>query len=488
LTGAVEVDLGNQHALVRRADGTVAAWGVNFAGQANVPPILNGVTAISAGGNHNLVITARPVVGSITPPVLTAVGGNVTLTVTATGAPLSHQWRHNGTNLPAGTNASLTIRNAAPQHGGAYEVLVTNPHGYNLASTFVSLPPPTITAQPQSRTVYRGEVVTFGVSASGFAPFTYQWFQNGSALTNETNATLVIATLDRDDAGTFKVEVTDLASGKVMSTDALLTVIDPRPHAIALRPVVDTSIFSARDNPQGVNTILSGTRQNGIRDRGLLRFELPFIPTNAVFETAALRLTPVRSPRSPTPSVFHLHRVLRPWGPEATWQSATSTTLWTTPGGAAGTDYVAAGIPGGYLFGSGHYVFGVTNELSADIAAWLHDPSSNHGWFLITDAENSIGSALHFGSSESENPPELFIRYSIPAPAPTIAAARRDSTNFVFEVQGSAGWFYHMQTREDVDHGLWAGFTNAPAGAGLTPIVITVPMTNSHQFFRAFRN
>ena len=64
---------------------------------------------------------------------------------------------------------------------------------------------------------------------------------------------------------------------------------------------------------------------------------------------------------------------------------------------------------------------------------------------------------------------------------------RRESTNFVFTIDGVAGWFYNIQTRDQVDRGIWAGFTNAPAGAGL-PIIITIPMTNSHRFFRAFRN
>jgi hypothetical protein len=125
--------------------------------------------------------------------------------------------------------------------------------------------------------------------------------------------------------------------------------------------------------------------------------------------------------------------------------------------------------------------------LLADINEWIRNPATNHGWFLISDAEGTVATARHFGSSESASPPELLIRYSFPAVAPTISNARRESTNFVFEVQGSAGWFYSLQIREFIDSGVWTAFTNVPAGAALTPIIITVPAMNSQQYFRAFR-
>jgi hypothetical protein len=75
----------------------------------------------------------------------------------------------------------------------------------------------------------------------------------------------------------------------------------------------------------------------------------------------------------------------------------------------------------------------------------------------------------------------------VPAEAPSIVRTRRDSTDFVFEINALAGWFYNIQRREELDRGGWEPFTNAPAGAGLAPVIISVPMTDSHQFFRAYR-
>ncbi len=489
LTNVVDFDVGNQHAVALLTDGTVAAWGDNPGGQTDVPWLLNGITGISAGGNHNLVITARPIIQSFTPPVMAQLGSNVTLTVVASGEPLSYQWQHNHASLFAATNASLTIENLDPSRAGNYAVYVVNSHGYNYAATSISRPPPNITAQPAGGTFFRGEIAILSAAVTGLPPFTYQWFRDGAAIPNETNAVITVPTSGREDSSVYHVRVTDTAGGVTISSNAQVTVFDPRPASVALRPVLDTSIYSSGTNPLGTATLLSGTRVNGIHDRALLRFDPTSVPTNAVIEAAMLRLALIRAPRGGgAESTFGLHRALRPWDADATWTNASSAVAWSAPGGAPGIDYATNDVAqASFSFGSGEYVFGGTNELLADIAAWIQNPAANYGWFLISAQEASGGSARHLGASESPTPPTLMLRYSVPAPAPTIHAARLESNNFVFTFDGAAGWIYNMETREEIDRGVWTAFTNAPAGAAQTPIVITVPLTNSHQFFRAFR-
>ncbi|MCI0674091.1 MAG: hypothetical protein L0Y64_26895, partial [Myxococcaceae bacterium] len=46
------------HSLALKADGTVVAWGLNFQGQATVPPGLSDVVAIAAGHGHSLALKA----------------------------------------------------------------------------------------------------------------------------------------------------------------------------------------------------------------------------------------------------------------------------------------------------------------------------------------------------------------------------------------------------------------------------------------------
>jgi alpha-tubulin suppressor-like RCC1 family protein len=51
------ISAGTAHSLALKNDGTVVAWGDNSSGQTNLPVGLTNVTAISAGGSHNLAVT-----------------------------------------------------------------------------------------------------------------------------------------------------------------------------------------------------------------------------------------------------------------------------------------------------------------------------------------------------------------------------------------------------------------------------------------------
>lgn len=69
-------------------------------------------------------ITAQPASRTVT------AGSAATFTVTATGdAPLSYQWRKNGSNIAGAASASYTISAAAASDAGDYSVVVTNPYG-----------------------------------------------------------------------------------------------------------------------------------------------------------------------------------------------------------------------------------------------------------------------------------------------------------------------------------------------------------------------
>jgi uncharacterized repeat protein (TIGR01451 family) len=86
----------------------------------------------TAGGTNPPSIYAQPVSRSAVP------GRSVTFTVGAAGAfPLSYQWQKDGTNLPAATNASLTLANIQAADAGLYSVRVTNNYGVALSSNAV---------------------------------------------------------------------------------------------------------------------------------------------------------------------------------------------------------------------------------------------------------------------------------------------------------------------------------------------------------------
>ena len=81
------------------------------------------------------VTTAPPVI--VTPPASQTVmtGSNANFSVTPGGSPpFSYQWKFNGGNLAAQTNATLSLTNAQPSDEGNYSVTVANAAGATTSS------------------------------------------------------------------------------------------------------------------------------------------------------------------------------------------------------------------------------------------------------------------------------------------------------------------------------------------------------------------
>ena len=108
-------------------------------------------------------------------------GQTATFSVTATGtAPLSYQWSFDTTNIVGATNATLVLPGVQLTNAGIYAVVVSNPAGSALSSnaTLTVLAPPAIISQPTNQMVYIGSTASFGVTASGTPPLSYQWSLN----------------------------------------------------------------------------------------------------------------------------------------------------------------------------------------------------------------------------------------------------------------------------------------------------------------------
>jgi hypothetical protein len=484
LAPVMDVQLGNSHAVVLYSNGVAAVW--DAFGLTPAPNGLSGVVGIAAGENHSLAISRRPLIFSISPSVLALAGESVTFEVAASGPPsLTYQWRRNGVNVSNGTNSSLIIPNMGSSDVGVYDVFVTNPYGSTLSpSTSLAFRPPTITSQPESITRYRGESAFFSVSATGSAPLTYQWFKGTESLGGATLPTLTVTNLRRTNAGSYRVVIGDSVGKSTTSATATLTIVDPTVTNLAvLAPVADTGIHSASGgNLIGVGSILAGTRRNGIVDRGLLRFDLSSIPTGVVIRSATLRLAVIRVPRFPANSDFSLYRMLRRWGEDADWGQATAGTAWSAPGGQEGVDYSGSKSSIRFVAGLGTYDFGPSSRMTEDIQAWLASPSANYGWMLKSDSENVGGSARHFGSRESTQPPQLLLQYGNPA-AVRLTNMMVEGGNLVFQFDAADGWFYRAEARVDPGTGVWTAVTNFPAGPART-LNVSAAINMPRSFYR----
>lgn len=96
-----------------------------------------------------------------------------------------------------------------------------------LTAGLLALPPvPPSVSTPAGVTATVGDTVQFTVTATGTAPFTYEWLFNGSPIVGNTSAatnTLILPVIMSDDAGDYSCRVTNVA-GFATSNPATLTV------------------------------------------------------------------------------------------------------------------------------------------------------------------------------------------------------------------------------------------------------------------------
>jgi hypothetical protein len=186
-------------------------------------------------------ITTQPTNRTVT------VGQTASFSVVASGtAPLSYQWRKNGTNISGATSASYTTpATVMADNGALFSVVVSNSAGSatsNNATLIVNAIAPTITTQPANRTVTIGQTASFSVVASGTAPLSYQWRKNGTNISGATSSSYTTpATVSSDNGATFSVVVSNSA-GSVTSNNATLTV-NPLPT-----PTI--SLLASKTNPK----------------------------------------------------------------------------------------------------------------------------------------------------------------------------------------------------------------------------------------------
>ena len=232
-------------------NGTPLSDGGHVSGFTNSTLTLTGVDASDEGtyschlSNADGVADSQPVILSLAsgPTIVVqptaqavALGSNATFTVTAAGASLVYQWSKGITALAnvgrisGATSSALTISAVIDTDAGSYSCLVTNSGGStNTASVALTvIDPPAITSQPVGQVANIGNTVAFHVTAAGTSP-TYQWKQNGAALTNGgdfsgvTTPDLSVHVTTLADVGVYTVTVSNLAAS-VPSAGAALRV------------------------------------------------------------------------------------------------------------------------------------------------------------------------------------------------------------------------------------------------------------------------
>ena len=200
----------------------------------------------------SLTVTSVPIIS--TQPVAKTVtaGQTATFSVTAAGtAPLRYQWKKGGTDISGATTSSYTTpATSLADSGTAYSVVVSNDVGTATSDAVILTVTmaPVITEQPTAKTVDPNATATFSVTATGTAPFSYQWQKDGTDISGATSSTYTTpAASSADNNAAFTVVVTN-SHGSATSNAAILSVNVPA--GIGTQPaaksvvVGDTATFS----------------------------------------------------------------------------------------------------------------------------------------------------------------------------------------------------------------------------------------------------
>jgi hypothetical protein len=198
-----------------------------------------------------LTVNVPPTITSQPASQTVAVGQTATFSVTASGTgTLSYQWKKNGGTINGATSSSYTTPPAGASDNGAQFTVVVAGNSGNITSNAATLTvnaPPSITAQPASKTVIAGQTATFTVTASGAAPLTYQWNKNSSPINGANSSSYTTpATTTGDNGSQFTVTVSN-AAGNTTSTVATLTV------------TASSAILNASQSSLNFNTVNVGS-------------------------------------------------------------------------------------------------------------------------------------------------------------------------------------------------------------------------------------
>ncbi len=253
-------------------NGNYLSDGGQISGVNTASLLFSGTTGANAGNYQVIVSNKHGVVTSETasltllfPPIVTEqpsaqsviLGSNLTLTATSTGtAPLTFQWRKNGTNLvndlriSGADSNSINISAVTVADAGLYSVNVSNVAGQTNSETaaITILVPPSITQQPVGRDEVVGSNVIFTVSAAGDSPLSYQWSVNGTNLADDvrisgaTTPSLNLSNITVFHAGAYLVQISN-GVGSVTSEAAILNVLVP--PAITQQPTPQVVILGS---------------------------------------------------------------------------------------------------------------------------------------------------------------------------------------------------------------------------------------------------
>jgi hypothetical protein len=338
---------------------------------------------------------------------------------------------------------------------------------------------PVIQTQPQNQTVVQGSNATFSVVAGGKAPLSYQWwFNTTNLLTDATNSSVTLNSVQAANAGTYRVVVTNLL-GSVTSTPALLTVLTP--PAITAQP---QDIVAAVNKTVTFSVSVTGTQPLGsvwsqLDSSGTVLQQFPGVPTTnqGVLEF----LLPVGSGSSN--AVYNYMAVVtNAWG-MVTSRVATLTVMTpptitnqpqTTSANVGDTVFLTVGVTGTQPL-SYQWQFNGTNlglPLSTNVLELDNVGTNNTGNYQVI--------VTNFAGSATSQVAKLLVGYTALTPPQLWLLTHSVGDGDSIQIALEAGKNYRVQASSDMFN--WFDVTNFLSSSELMTFTNSMA-TNVNQLF-----
>jgi gliding motility-associated-like protein len=190
----------------------------------------------TTSGNAQVTIKDKPSITSITAPLNVCAAASATLvsTIASNGDNnLTYAWALNGTAVSNGNASTLTVPNFQSANAGTYSLSVTNSCGTVSSATNnqnvdiqLITTPSVATITDKTVCLNTNLLVPTTITNLGSTTPTYQWYFNGSAITNQTTAQLNISNVQTARTGRYYVTVNNGCSSTISSNEFNVTVLN----------------------------------------------------------------------------------------------------------------------------------------------------------------------------------------------------------------------------------------------------------------------
>ena len=175
---------------------------------------------------------------------------------------------------------------------------------------------------------------------------------------------------------------------------------------------INEATLGGLGNSTGLIYVGNIAKTDTITRRGLVQFDLSSVPTNVTIDSVKL----VMSLQTSADMTIEMYKVTSDWGEgtsysaggagvaattnDVTWlHSFYNSTFWTKPGG----DYDATIADSKTIKSTDTTMIMSSDQMKANVAAWVTDASTNHGWLLKSTNEtiSAKGIIAKFYSKET---------------------------------------------------------------------------------------